>query len=622
FTGDNYDLTGAYHNALPKDVWGPSGIDNLFHPGVLGGEMNPTIVARAHAYHGWKVSPQPQVGLAWRPDYKDGVLGKIFGGHTVIRTGFSLRRFTEPQQYFWNQATNYGSLYYQQFSLLANATGVAGTFTPGSLVLGDTLPPFGYSPKATYEEVSQLSQYTFTALTNLGNVVNGMNPYIHQPYTQSWNFGIQREIGQSRVLEVRYNGNRSVHQWLSKNINEVNIFENGFLSQFQLAQKNLTINTQNGISSFANNGFAGQANLPIFEAAFAGEKAGGNGVPLVDYGNTTFLNYLRTGQAGAFARTLSGISGPVPYFCNLVGAGFTPCATNAGFKGPGAGYPINFFQANPISAGAQVQYMDSEGFSDYHALQVDLRQRQWHGMQFDVNYTWSHTLGLATPNDWEAASSQYTLRDLRLSYGPTLYDLRHVVHAAVTVDLPFGKGRRWLNHGGVVERVLGGWSIGDIYTFQSGAPNLVTGGNRTFNDYGDSGVTLNGITAHDLQESVGVHYVGAARGGYVDIVDPKFMVAPTGGGANTAYVSVNTTPGSIGQSFYLYGPHQTFNDTSISKAFPITERIRFSFQAEMLNVFNHPTFRFNNTAVQNTSFGTGVVANTARQIELRGNIVF
>ena len=378
---------------------------------------------------------------------------------------------------------------------------------------------------------------------------------------------------------------------------------------FKTAQQNLAINQQRGINSFANNGYAGQAAMPIFEAAFAGERAGATGVPQVDYGNTTFINYLNTGQAGNMARVLSGISGPVPYFCNLVGSSFTPCKTNAGYTGAGAGYPINFFQANPYSAGAQVQYMDSEGFSDYHALQIDLRQRNWHGMQFDANYTWSHTLGLATPNDWEAASSQFTLRDLRLSYGPTLYDLRHVVHAAVTAELPFGKGHHWLNRGGLVDRIVGGWTIGNILTFQTGAPRAITGGNRTFNDYGDSGVVLNGITAQDLQNSVGVHYVGAARGGYVDILDPKYMVSPTGGGANSAYIKVNTTPGTIGANIYLYGPHQTFNDTSISKSVPITERVRFSFQAEMLNVFNHPTFGWSNTAVQSSSFGTGGVAN-------------
>jgi hypothetical protein len=622
FVGDNYDLQGAYHNAQPQDVYGPSGVGMLFQPGVLNGDFSPNITARSHAYNGWKVTPQPQVGLAWKPSFKDGILGKTLADKTVIRTGFSLKRYTEPQQYFWNQATNYGSAYFQQFFLNPNGNnGIAGSFAPGALNLGDPLPAYGYAPAGSYQKVIPLAPYTFNQLDTIGTIVNGINPNIKQPYTMSWNFGIQRELGQSRVLEVRYNGNRSVHQWLSGDINEVNVF-NGFLQNFQTAQNNLNINAQNGISnSFANMGFTGQGAMPIFDAAFAGEKVV-NGA-LQDYSNSSFITSLKTGQVGRIANTLSGISGTAPYFCNLVGAAFTPCATNAGYTGKGAGYPINFWQANPFSAGAPVQYMDSNGFSDYHALQIDLRQRTWHGLEFDANYTWSHTLGLATPNDWEAANTAiYTLRDLRLSYGPTLYDLRHVVHASVTGELPFGKGRHWMNHGGILNEVLGGWNIGNILTFQTGAPVRLTGGDRTFNDYADGGVILNGITAADLQNSIGVYHVGAARGGYVDLINPKFLTAAAGGTANPTYITPNTTAGTIGQVFYLHGPHQTFNDTSISKVFPITERVRFSFQSEFLNIFNHPTFGSLNGSILSTSFGHGSIANSARNIEFRGNVIF
>ena len=622
FVGDNYDLQGAYHNAQPQDLYGPSGVGMLFQPGVLNGDFNPNITARSHAYNGWHVTPQPQVGLAWNPDFKDGILNKLLGDKSVIRTGFSLRRYTEPQQYFWNQATNYGSAYFQQFFLNPNGnTGIAGSFAPGALNLGQTLPSFGYAPSGAYQTVIPLAPYTFNQLDTIGTIVNGINPNIKQPYTMSWNFGIQRELGQSRVLEVRYNGNKSVHQWLSGNINEVNVF-NGFLSDFQTAQNNLAINAQHGVNnSFANMGFAGETSMPIFDAAFAGEKIT-NGA-LQDYSNSTFITNLKTGQVGRIANTLSGISGTAPYFCNMVGAGFAPCATNAGYTGKGAGYPINFWQANPFSAGASVQYMDSIGYSDYNALQIDLRQKTWHGLEFDANYTWSHTLGLASPNDWEAANTAiYTLRNLKLSYGPTLFDLRHVVHGSVTAELPFGKGRHWMNHGGILNEVLGGWVIGDILTFQTGAPVRLTGGDRTFNDYADSGIVLNGITAATLQNAVGVYHVGAARGGYVDGINPQYLTAAAGGTANPTYIGVNTTPGTIGQIVYLHGPHQTLNDTSISKVFPIRERVRFQFQSEFLNIFNHPTWGSPNGSILSTSFGHESVANSPRNIEFRANIIF
>jgi len=616
FTGDDYDKTGAYHGATPDAIYGPSGIGNLFQPGNLPGDNNPTLTARPHQYNGWYVSPQPMVGAAWKPSDK-GFLNK-----SVIRGSFSLRRFTEPQQYFWNQATDYGAFYFQQFYLVPNSSPGAGFFTPGSLSLGQSLPPLGYSPHATYEVTAPESEYTFTPLTYFGNIVNGMNPNIAQPYTESWNIGIQRALDSSRVLEVRYNGSRTRNQWLARNTNEVNVFENGFLNQFKIAQQNLKINQQNGVNSFAYNGYSGQQKTPIFDAAFAGEGSGGSGVPLADYGNSAFINELNTGQVGAMANTLSGIGGPVPYFCNLVGSSFAPCPNNAGYTGPGAGYPINFFQANPYSAGMPVYYMDANGYSNYEALQVDFREKAWHGLEFDANYTWSHTLGIATPNSWTAQFPQYTLRDLRLSYGPTLFDLRHVVHVNGTWDLPFGKGRKYLNQSRILNEVVGGWTFGTIFTFQTGAPNPLYGGYDTFNDYADGGIVLNGITAAQLQNSIGVYHVGSAQGSYADIINPKFMVSPTGGGANATYLAPNTTPGTFGSILYLYGPHQTFTDMSISKRFVFTERVHAVFQSELLNAFNHPVFGGFNGAVQSTGFGTGGVSNGPRQIEFRMNVEF
>ncbi len=331
FTGDNHDLTNEYSGATPQAIYGPTPVGDLFAPGVLGGDMNPVLVARPHQYNGWYVSPQPSIGLAWSPDFKEGILGKLAGGKTVIRTGYSLRRFTEPQQYFWNQATNYGSFYYQNFNLFANNTGQTGTFAPGSLALGQPLPPYVFTP-AAYSPTNPESQFTFGSLTYLGNVVNGLNPNIKQPYTQSWNFGIQREFPGAGVLEVRYNGSHTIHQWLSVNTNEVNVFENGFLNQFKAAQQNLKINEQHNINSFADNGYAGQTQTPIFNAAFAGEGSGGSGVPLADYGNTSFINDLNTGQVGALANVLAGANYNPAYFCNLVGASFAPCATTLALR--------------------------------------------------------------------------------------------------------------------------------------------------------------------------------------------------------------------------------------------------------------------------------------------------
>ncbi len=509
FTGDDHDLTSAYHGATASGMYGPSGIGNVFKPGTLTGTMNPTYDASSHQYAPWNVSPQPTIGLAWNPAYSSGLLGKLFGGsNTVIRAGFDIKRFTEPYQYFWNNASNHGLAFFQTFSLVPANGGSTGTFAPGSLSLGDSLPPYLKSPSAY---AARIPQSAFTWHYFWGGA--GIDPHIQQPYVQEWNLGIQRQLGRNNVLEVRYVGHRSVHQWIQTDPNEINIFENGFLDQFKMAQKNLTINLANGINSFANNGFAGQQPLPFFDAAFKGEASGGTGAPFKDYANGGFINDLKRGAAGTLASQLAYPFGQAPYICNLVGSSLTSCTTQFGYTSPGP-YPLNILQANPYAAGSSIgqpqSWLMAGAYGDYHALQVDLRQRQWHGMQFDVNYTWSHTLGLQPDSQWLGTSNVFTIRNLRQGYGPTLFDLRHVVHTSGTFDLPFGSGKALLNRKGVLDKVVGGWALGTIFTYETGFPFRLTGGYGTFNDYSAGGMALNGITVSQLQNAVGVYHSGGA----------------------------------------------------------------------------------------------------------------
>src|SRR5882724_411980 len=145
---------------------------------------------------------------------------------------------------------------------------------------------------------------------------------------------------------------------------------------------------------------------------------------------------------------------------------------------------------------------------------------------------------------------------MKLSYGPTLFDLRHVVHINGTYDLPFGKGKKFLNRGGVVDKMVGGWNIGSIFTFQTGNPFLLQGGYNTYNDNslvagtGDSGIVLNGVTPSQLQDSVGVYHLKDSSGApttQVSFINPKYLASATGGGANSQFITSNTTPGTIGQ---------------------------------------------------------------------------
>ncbi len=616
FTGDDHDLNGMYHSATPADVYGPSGYGHEFEPGVLTGDQNPMITTHGHQYSPWNVSPQPAIGIAWSPGSDHGVLGALLGSDkTVIRAGYSLRRFTPSYQNFWSYASDYGAFFEGAFVLNPYGTG-PGSYTPGTLFLGNSLPPYAYIP-TQYETTAPESLNTFT-----GNGVQGINPNIAQPYVQSWNFGIQRQLGKNSVVEVRYMGNKSTHLWLGTNVNEVNIFENGFLQQFKLAQNNLKINQANGITSFANNGYAGQQALPLFDAAFAGEAAAGAGVPLADYGNGNFIQLLQQGQAGALAKAFAGSAGP-QYLCNLVGGNkFSPCAAQ-GFTGPGAGYPINAFQANPFTSGAGASLLNSIGYSNYNALQIELRQNPWHGLQLSMNYTYGKALGLtggngqSGPNQYDNGLPIYTMRDLRLNYGPMPFDQRNVFHLLGTYDLPFGHDKAFLNRAGLLDRVVGGWTLGTVVTYTSGAPFNLLGGFNTFNDIADGGVNLTGLTASQIQNGVWVHHTGNP---YAYAFSPSWIGAS--GAANSAYISPNTTAGYLAPTFWLYGPHFFNTDLSVTKAIPIRENLHFSLQGEFLNAFNHPSWGNPSSSVQSLTFGQIGVISQQRAIELRANIEF
>src|SRR5262249_42608793 len=216
---------------------------------------------RANPYHGSYVNPAPNAGFAWNPSSPGGLLGRIFGdGKSTVRGSLGLNYYDEGLIAFENVAAGNPGLT-QSLSLNPNP--------PGSLLLSSQIPSVPGIPKSFAFPLSE-SLFTFTA-----NDLASVNPNIKPPRVLNWNIGIQRELGREAAIEVRYVGNHGFHLWRAYNINEVNIFENGFVQEFKNAQKNLEINTANGRAGFANNGLPGQVPLPIFETAFGARGSQG-----------------------------------------------------------------------------------------------------------------------------------------------------------------------------------------------------------------------------------------------------------------------------------------------------------------------------------------------------------
>jgi hypothetical protein len=603
FTGDDHDLNGIYYSPTVAGLWGPTGYNNQFHPGSFAGEADPAYVPHGHAYAPWKTSPQPNFGFAWTPSVSDGWLSKLLGGEgTVVRGGFSLRRYTPQFQDFWSYASNYGSFFYQNLSLYANNAPGPGYFVGGTLHLNDynTGSPAYTSAQWLTVPTSYQAQISESTVANQAALA-AMNPHIAQPYTESWNFGIQRKIGQANALEVRYVGNRALHTWMALNPNEVNIFENGFLDQFKIAQQNLAAN--------GGTSFQGPQATPLFDTLFSNWPQGG-------YTFGPFLQELKLGQAGAMAAAMASPFGATgQYLCNLAGANFSPCAQNGlwGYQGSPGNYPINFFQANPYFGGGGAGYLNAVGYSNYNSLQVEFRQQQWHGMQFTVNYTFGRALGMTT---------QYTLRNLRLAYGPTGADVKHTIHGYGTYDLPFGRGKAYLNGNRWLDRAVGGWTLGTITVFHSGGPFQMAGGNATFNNLFDGGIVLNGVTNKQLQHAIGIRKVPGGPANERYWIDPKYIDSVKGT-SNYSYISPNSAPGMQGTRYWLHGLNTWDSDLSVGKAVPIKDKMKFSLQGEFLGVFNHPEWGVGDTGLQDSTFGSVFYpGGTARSVEVRANFEF
>jgi hypothetical protein len=613
-TGASKDETGFYTHPSIADLWGPTGVGQLFKPGALSGDANPVEGPAAESYSPTYVHPEPNVGFAWNPQGSpDTLLGKFLGnGATVIRGSFTYKNYTEGAQNFWNfgsnNGANFNTYYYANPVAPGGGTPGPGFYNAGSVNLGGTLPALTSTSPSPFQPVIPESFQSFSGTGYLT-----FDPHIKQPYVESWQFGIQRQLSPNNVLEVRYVGNVSKDQWLGVNYNEVNIFENGFLNEFQAAQANL--------AASGGTTFQGSQPTPILAQAFAatGEDAG--------FTNGQFITYLNQGQAGAFANALAGNSS---YLCSLVSS-FSGCNV---VGSPASGtYPINFFQANPFAAGQGIFEMKNAGYSNYNSMQVDFRQRLNHGMQFDANYTLGHSLennvqGSTAPGYYggggnngsgNSAGGYYTLRNTHLNYFPSAFDVRQVFHLSGTYDLPFGHGQPFFAGNRIADTVIGGWTIGTILTRETGDPHLFTGGTQTFNQ-NDSGIQLTGVTTSELQKQIKVR-PGPAGSGLVTLFDPKYY--SSNGQANTQYISPQFSAGQFGTLMWLHDPKWINTDMSITKVVPIHGEMNFTIQAAFLNAFNHVAWAGMDTGVQDGTFGTtNGAANGPRNIEIRGNFRF
>lgn len=560
FSGAIHNTNDTYTNPTYADLLGPS--KELFHPGTIDGDTNPQVALRPSPYNADLREPAPNFGFAWNPSFDSGWLGKLAGGSKlVVRGGGGITWYDEGWTTF-EQATEYSNPGDTQVAYLEPGPPTntpAGLFAAGSVSLGTT-PTLNVSPTSFSFPVPE-SDFTFGY-----QPFATVDPNIRSPYIENWYFGVQRQLPGNTVLEVNYVGNHTVHEWQVFDLNEVNIFENNFLTEFRSAQANL--------AASGGTTFAGSATTPIMTQAFG---AGGSA-----FTNPSYITLVQTGQAGALANAIATSS---TYFCNLVGNGggvFTPCA-GYGYNSATA-YPINIFQANPFATGEPIQLLSDPGSASYNGLQAQVKHPTGRGLMLMANYAYSHAFTNRYIGDYytadEAEYNFTTLRNPRLNRSPSPFDQRHTFRAFAVYNLPFHA------QGYAFSELANGWTISPIFQWQTGRNFKLLGGTNTYNDYdssypdaSDSGVVLNGITTKQLQKNVG-YYAGPTPS------IPRLLMNPSV--FTSGQVTPETTPGQLGQFIFLHGPQIIDTDLAVTKLFTIYHEMKLTLQAEMLNLFNHP----------------------------------
>jgi hypothetical protein len=265
---------------------------------------------------------------------------------------------------------------------------------------------------------------------------------------------------------------------------------------------------------------------------------------------------------------------------------------------PGIGSLESRRLIQPLNRLSNMLQCDPRNRSTYHSGQLKVTQRFSHGLQFLGSYTYGKALdyGGSAASGAGAVGNPQTVTDLRAGHGPAGFDVRHRAVISWVWELPWGPNRRWLQEGGILGAIVGGWQFAGISTMTTGRPFTVfmqTGVNNGAPSW------PNRIGSGRLDDpSVNLWY------------NPRDFVAPP---ANTY--------GNTGRGI-LYAPGHVNFDTSLSKRFNVMERANVEFRWDAFNLFNHPGFGFPNQNFDSPTAGritTTVVDNRSMQFSLKFN---
>jgi hypothetical protein len=550
-------------------------------------------------YNSDKNNFSPVVSFAYAPGFSSGI-GKMFFGEkkTVIRGGYRTSYINDELVRAPDNALagNAGLNFTQSaFNPLDNSTSLNARI--GSLPT-ITTPVFS-GPNRTFVQ-NNLAAGRF-------GTVFAINPNIKSPRVQEYSFGIQREIGFGTAVEIRYVGTRSNNLLRGVDYNQFDITSNGFLADFNRARANYVLTGNAACTT------AGCQTLTVFPnlGVLNGSPGG--------LTNSTVISNLVAGTPAdlAFVYVTNNLAGTVKFLPNA-------------------------------NTGA-VDYLTNGAKFNYNALQIDVRRRFGQGLSLAANYTFSKNLSNAVGTGQTRFEPLIDNAQPGLEYSRADFDQTHKFNLLSTYELPFGKGRPFLNEG-IAATLLGNFQIGAILQIGSGSPITITDAlnsagqlvRGTLNRAGRSGrqTAVTSLTKAELKSLAGIYRTPNG----IFILPPEVLGRNADGTINTAIGGSGRgangfgTTAFTGQKFFNNAPGQSsgleraiFNgptrynlDLSLIKRFVITEKIKVQLQGDLFNALNTTNFLSGSQFldINSTNFGRLDSTFSARVVQLALRLEF
>jgi hypothetical protein len=486
----------------------------------------------------------PHVGFAWNPSIdKKRLVFNASAGIVYDRTIINAIQQTQDADSYLFQQTKgntYGIANDPYNSIKGDArldanNGLSNvTLTPPD----SPMPP--YQPFVTNGIPGGLQNgYAFNAT---------IDPGMQTPYNFTFNFGVQRQMPWDMVLKVNYVG--------------------------RLARKLLAQEDANQILDFTDT-----QSGELMSTAFS-----------------TVINQVRQGVVPANITVQ-------PWFENVVTPGLgvqKGYSSNTAYLASADGWAFqngdfgDFIQAissiTPYNVGSAAQFSEntfytSGGFSNYDGLLITLQKNMSHGLHFDFNYTWSHSIDNVSFFANSAGDTgiggiglvcdAIRPRECRASSD---FDIRNYITSDATYKLPFGKGRMFLNdQPHWVDEIIGAWDISGLAEWHTGLP--WSGASNAFvASYSNDAPPIFIGTDPSV---IKTHLTKLPGGGVSDFADAK--------------AAASAFEGPVG---FQIGPRNSFRgpgffnvDLGLAKKFEVyADKANLMFRADAFNAFNHPNF--------------------------------